>query len=87
MALPRVKICCIRDIGEAELAIAAGASALGLVAAMPSGPGVISEDAITTIAARIPPPIATFFGGAIILGAVLWHTAIDVNRSRPPHCA
>jgi drug/metabolite transporter (DMT)-like permease len=33
------------------------------------------------------PPIATFFGGAIILGAVLWHTAIDFNRSRRPHRA
>ena len=33
------------------------------------------------------PPVATFFGGAIILGAVLWHTAIDVSRSRRPHRA
>ncbi|MGO7675624.1 EamA/RhaT family transporter, partial [Rhizobium ruizarguesonis] len=29
-------------------------------------------------------PVATFFGGAIILGAVLWHKAVDVNRSRRP---
>jgi drug/metabolite transporter (DMT)-like permease len=33
------------------------------------------------------PPVATFFGGAIILGAVFWHTAIDVSRSRRPHRA
>jgi phosphoribosylanthranilate isomerase len=40
--------------------VAAGASALGLVSAMPSGPGVISDDAIRDIAARTPPPVATF---------------------------
>lgn len=57
---PRIKICCISSIDEAELAIRYGASALGLVSAMPSGPGVIDEDLIAEIAARVPPPIATF---------------------------
>jgi phosphoribosylanthranilate isomerase len=57
---PRVKICCIKSPAEAALAIACGASAVGLVSAMPSGPGVISEDAIARIAATVPPPIATF---------------------------
>ncbi|MGD0058290.1 MAG: phosphoribosylanthranilate isomerase [Verrucomicrobiia bacterium] len=57
---PRVKICCIKSPAEAALAIACGASALGLVSAMPSGPGVISEDVIARIAATVPPPIATF---------------------------
>ena len=42
------------------MAIRAGASALGLVSAMPSGPGVIEEAAIHQIATRVPPPIATF---------------------------
>jgi phosphoribosylanthranilate isomerase len=42
------------------MAIRYGADALGLVSAMPSGPGVIGEDAIAEIAAQIPPPIATF---------------------------
>lgn len=42
------------------MAIAAGASALGLVSQMPSGPGVIEEALIAEIAARVPPPIATF---------------------------
>jgi len=42
------------------LAIGCGASAVGLVSAMPSGPGVISEEAITRIARTVPPPIATF---------------------------
>ncbi len=57
---PRVKICCIRNADEAATAIEFGAAALGLVSAMPSGPGVISEQAIAEIAAAVPPPIATF---------------------------
>jgi phosphoribosylanthranilate isomerase len=60
MRKPRVKICCISSVAEAELAIRYGASALGLVSAMPSGPGVINEDLIAEIVARVPPPIATF---------------------------
>lgn len=56
----RVKICCIANLGEAELAIEAGASALGLVSAMPSGPGEIPEQEIGAIAARVPPGIASF---------------------------
>lgn len=35
---PKIKICCISSIEEAHLAIRYGASALGLVSAMPSGP-------------------------------------------------
>lgn len=42
------------------MAIDHGASALGLVSEMPSGPGVIPEDLIMEISARIPPAIATF---------------------------
>lgn len=42
------------------MAIRHGASALGLVSEMPSGPGVIPEAAIAEIARRVPPPIATF---------------------------
>jgi len=57
---PRVKICCIGSVAEARMAIQCGASALGLVSAMPSGPGVISEEAIAEIAATVPPPIGTF---------------------------
>ena len=57
---PRVKICCISSHDEAALAIEHGAAALGLVSAMPSGPGVISEEQIAEIAARVPPPVATF---------------------------
>ena len=57
---PRVKICCISSIDEAALAVRAGASALGLVSAMPSGPGIIDEQLIAEIAARVPPAIGTF---------------------------
>ena len=57
---PRVKICCIQSLDEASLAIGHGAAALGLVSAMPSGPGVISEDQIADIADAVPPPIGTF---------------------------
>jgi len=42
------------------LAIEAGASALGLVSQMPSGPGVISDELIAEIAATVPPAIGTF---------------------------
>ena len=56
----RVKICCIASVEEARLAVRAGASALGLVSEMLSGPGVIGEDVIRSIAATIPPPLGTF---------------------------
>ena len=56
----RVKICCIASHEEAALAVRAGASAIGLVSEMPSGPGVIPEQLIAEIAARVPPGVATF---------------------------
>lgn len=55
-----VKVCCIASHAEAQLAASAGAAALGLVSAMPSGPGVIDEALIARIAARVPPSVATF---------------------------
>jgi len=55
----RMKICCIGSLEEAKLAISYGASAIGLVSSMPSGPGPIPEELIATIAAGIPPGIAT----------------------------
>jgi phosphoribosylanthranilate isomerase len=56
----RVKICCIGSIEEAKLAVEYGASALGLVGHMPSGPGVIGDELIYQIAKAVPPPISTF---------------------------
>ena len=42
------------------MAIDAGASAIGLVSAMPSGPGPIAEDLIAAIAAIVPPGVSSF---------------------------
>jgi phosphoribosylanthranilate isomerase len=69
---PRVKVCCIGSVDEAATAVRQGAAALGLVSAMPSGPGVIGEDLIAEIAATVPPAVGTFLltsrqdAGAII---------------------
>ena len=56
----RVKICRISSVGEASLAIKLGASALGMVIKMPSGPGIISESQITEIIKTVPPIVSTF---------------------------
>jgi phosphoribosylanthranilate isomerase len=57
---PRIKICCIASVEEAWMAIEAGANAIGLVSAMPSGPGPIAEDLIAEIAAIVPPGVSSF---------------------------
>lgn len=54
-----MKICCIASGAEADLAIDAGADALGLVSAMPSGPGPIAEEAIESIVRGVGPRAAT----------------------------
>ena len=56
----RVKICCIKSVEEAEMAVRYGATALGFVSAMPSGPGPISEELIAKIIPLVPPGISTF---------------------------
>ena len=57
---PKVKVCCISSLEEANLAIKAGATALGLVGQMPSGPGIISDELIHQIANSIPKSISSF---------------------------
>ena len=57
---PRVKVCCIASLDEAKLAADRGATALGLVSEMPSGPGVIDEDTIAKVARWAPDEVATF---------------------------
>jgi len=57
---PRLKVCCISSPEEAALAVRFGASAVGLVSDMPSGPGVIPEEEIAAIAAGVPPGVGTF---------------------------
>ncbi len=48
---PVFKICCIQDEAELGLAAAAGARFVGLVGAMPSGPGPIPDAEIARLAA------------------------------------
>ena len=60
MSNPKIKICCINSEEEARMAIQYGATALGLVGPMPSGPGVLPDAKIAQIAAAIPPPTETF---------------------------
>ena len=59
------------------MAVSAGASAIGLVSSMPSGPGVIDDQLISEIAASVPPAVATF------LLTSLQHadTIVDQHRS------
>ena len=56
----KIKICCINSQAEADLAISCGADTVGLVSAMPSGPGVITEDLIASIAKAVSPNVQTF---------------------------
>ena len=60
MPRTRVKICCIASQDEADLAVKAGADAVGLVGAMPSGPGSISDRKISEIAKQVPPATSCF---------------------------
>ncbi len=58
--LTRVKICCIKNHQEVDMAVRYGASAVGLVSNMPSGPGIIDEADIPDIVARVPPGVTPF---------------------------
>ena len=49
----RIKICCMSSLEEVELALEAGADALGLVSAMPSGAGIIGDDEAARIGRAI----------------------------------
>jgi phosphoribosylanthranilate isomerase len=74
---PRFKICCIASVDEARLAVACGASAVGLVSDMPSGPGVIDEDTIAAIVATVPPGVGSF-----LLTSLLEAEAIVAQQRR-----
>ncbi|NIP81241.1 MAG: phosphoribosylanthranilate isomerase, partial [Gemmatimonadetes bacterium] len=52
--MTRFKICCIQNEDELATALLCGASAVGLVSAMPSGPGPISDDEIARLLQRVP---------------------------------
>ena len=57
---PRIKICCLQSVAELDLAVRYGAAAIGLVSAMPSGPGPIPDDLIAAIARRVPAGVSSF---------------------------
>jgi phosphoribosylanthranilate isomerase len=70
-----IKICCIQDEREASLAFGAGATYLGLVSWMPSGPGVIPDDRIREIA-------DTAEGGSVLLTARTSARAVAEQHAR-----
>jgi phosphoribosylanthranilate isomerase len=47
-------------VAEGRLAVRYGASALGLVSAMPSGPGVVADEVIAEVVRTVPPSVASF---------------------------
>ncbi|MEE2897587.1 MAG: hypothetical protein VX815_03880 [Gemmatimonadota bacterium] len=49
-----IKICCIQSEGEVEMALVAGATHLGLVASMPSGPAPIPDEQIASLVRVLP---------------------------------
>jgi phosphoribosylanthranilate isomerase len=77
----RVKICCISSTDEARTAIQAGASALGLVGPMPSGPGVLTNAQIADIVPVVPPGVATFLltSETTAQGIVAQHALVHTN--------
>lgn len=52
--MTRLKVCCIQDRREIELAVRHGASAVGLVSAMPTDPGVLADDEMADLLGRVP---------------------------------
>ena len=56
----KVKICCMGSVEEARIAIELGASAIGLVSRMPSGPGPIEEELIAEIISAVGDSVETF---------------------------
>jgi phosphoribosylanthranilate isomerase len=67
----RLKVCCIQSVDEARTALAHGADALGLVSAMPSGPGPIDDALIADIVRHIPAGVATFLLTCEVDGAAI----------------
>ncbi len=72
-----VKVCCISSIDEAETAIEAGADAIGLVSAMPSGPGIIADDTIASIMTQVEKRVVT-----VLLTSRSTANAIEVQLER-----
>lgn len=80
MVRVRVKVCCIASRDEADLAVKMGTDAIGLVSAMPSGPGPTDERLIRQIADHLPPPVASF----LLTSQTSAHAIADqIRRCRP----
>lgn len=77
----RIKICCISSPNEARLAIRHGADALGLVGAMPSGPGVVADELAAQVVRATPPPVATFMltSETTAAGVLSHHRRVGAN--------
>jgi phosphoribosylanthranilate isomerase len=56
----RFKACCIASREELHGAIDAGASAVGLVSNMPSGPGAIPDARIAELVRQVPAGVDSF---------------------------
>ncbi len=69
--MTRLKVCCIQDEREADLALEHGAAAIGLVAAMPSGPGPIPEEQIALVARTVGARAETFLLTALVDAAAI----------------
>jgi len=54
-----VKVCCIQDAEELDLAVRCGARMVGLVSQMPSGWGPIPDERIAQLARRTPPGVVS----------------------------
>ncbi len=57
----KVKVCCIKSIHEARMALSFGANFIGLVGPMPSGPGTLTVDQIKDIKVQLSPRIECFY--------------------------
>jgi len=75
----RIKVCCIQSIKEAELALARGVDALGLVGPMPSGPGTLIDSDIREITDALPEMPTVLLSSETEVEAVCAHVA----RTRP----
>ncbi len=54
MSRPLIKVCCIKEIDEALLALSFNVDSLGFVGPMPSGPGVVPIRQIKKIISKLP---------------------------------
>lgn len=64
------------------MAVAHGVSAIGLVSAMPSGPGVIGDDLIARIARSVPPTTAPLLPGIQLVQVIHVTGEESVAQSR-----